>query len=154
MRLPSTAQGGGLQSCHHSVCERQQKEQFDVTSSHRQYPTVTATSCCGIDTRFDGDIGYIMIDVSLLRRHVATRGRGCKPQRIDNQQNKSTRGCNALVSTASPNAPISLLLAHGHLLLNGKCLKQAQGWGGAVFAQEERFLFFYFSFYLLFFILC
>jgi len=75
--------GGGSQSHHHSACERQQKEQFDVTSLRRQYPTVPATSCHGIDARFDGDIGYVVIVVSLLRRRVATRGRGCRPQRVD-----------------------------------------------------------------------
>jgi hypothetical protein len=66
--------GGGSQSRHHSAHEQQQKEQFDVTSSCRQYPTVPATSCHGIDARFDGDIGYVVIDVSLLRRRIATRG--------------------------------------------------------------------------------
>ena len=99
---------GGSQSRHNSACERQQKEQIDVTLSRRQYPTVPAAiSCRGIDTRFDGDIGYVVIDVSLLRRGVATRGRGCRPQHIDIQQNKLMCGCNALASTASPNAPIS-----------------------------------------------
>jgi len=82
--------------------------------------------------RRPGDIGYIVIDVSLLCRHVATRGRGCRPQRVDIQQNKSTRGCNALASTASPNAPISLPFACGHLLLDGQCLKRAHGWGGGL----------------------
>ena len=83
--------GGGSQSRHHSACERQQKEQFDVTSSRRQYPTVPATSCRGIDARFNGDIGYVVIDVSLLRRRVATRGRGCRPQRVDFGRKQSTR---------------------------------------------------------------
>jgi len=92
-------------------------------SSRCQYPTVPSTSCRGIDARFDGDTGYVVIDMSLLRRRVATRGRGCTPQRVDIQQNKSMRGCNVLASTASPNAPISLLLARGHLILDGQCLK-------------------------------
>ena len=144
-----TVRGGASQSRHHSACKRQQKEQFDVTSSRRQYQTVPATSCRGIDARFDGDTGYVVIDMSLLRHRI---GRGCRPQRIDIQQNKLMRGCNALASTASPNAPISLPLAHGHLLLDGQCLKQAHGWGGAVFAQEERLLFFiiHFIYYFLF----
>jgi len=146
--------GGGPQSRHHSACEQQQKEQFDVTSLRRLYPTVPTTSCRGIDARFDGDIGYIVIDVSLIRSRVAMRGRGCRPQRVDIQQNKSRLGCNALASTASPNAPISLPLARGHLILDGQLLKRAHGWGGGCVAQEERFLFFHYSFYSLFFILC
>ena len=63
--------------------------------------------------RFDGDVGYVVTDEYLLRRRVATRGRGCRPQRVHIQQNKSMRGCNALASTASPNAPITLPLALG-----------------------------------------
>ncbi len=121
-----------MQSHHHSACKRQQKDKFDVTSSHRQYPNVPATSCRGIDACFEGDIGYVVIDLPLLHRHVATRGRGCRPQRFDIQQNKSTCGCNTLASTASPNAPISLPLARGHLLLDGQCLKRAHGWGGGL----------------------
>ena len=58
---------GGSQSHHHSACERQQKEQFDITSSCRQYSTIPATSCHWIDARFDGDIGYVVIDMSFLR---------------------------------------------------------------------------------------
>jgi len=125
--------GGGV--CRASItaaCERQQKEQFDVTSSHRQYPTVPATSCRGIDALFNGDTGYVVIDVSLLRRCVTTHGRGCRPQPVDIQQNKSMRGCNALAFTASPNAPISLPLTRSHLLLDGQCLKRAHGWGGGL----------------------
>ena len=52
-------------------------------SSRRQYPTVPATSRRGISARFDGDISYVLIDVSLFRRRVATSGRGCRPQRVD-----------------------------------------------------------------------
>jgi len=130
-RIYLLPRGGGSQSCHHSACERQQKEQFDITLLRHQYPTIPATSCRGIDARFDGDTGYAVIDVALLRRRVATRhGRGCRPQHVNIQQNKSTCSCNALASTASPNAPISLPLARGHLLLDGQCLKRAHGWGG------------------------
>jgi len=84
-----------------------------------------------------------VIDVSLLRRRVATRGRGCRPQRVDIQQNKLTRGCNALASTASPNAPISLPLARGHLLLDGQCLKQAHGWGGGLCLPKKTGYYFF-----------
>ena len=82
-------------------------------SSRRQYPIVPATSRPGISTCFNGDIRYVLIDVSLFRRRVATSGRGCSPQRVDFLRNKSTRGHNALASTASPNAPITLPLTRG-----------------------------------------
>ncbi len=130
--------GGGSQSRHHSACKRQQNEQFDVTSSRRQYPTVPATSCRGIDARFDRDTGYVVINVSLLRRCIAMHGRGCRPPHVDIQQNKSTRSCNALASTASPNAPISLPLARGHQLLDGQCLKQAHRWGGGCVCSRRE----------------
>jgi hypothetical protein len=93
--------------------DKHEKEQFDVTLSRRQYPTVPATSRRGISARFDGDIRYGLIDVSLFRICIATLGRGCRPQRVDFLQNKSTRGHKALASTASPNAPITLPLARG-----------------------------------------
>ena len=57
--------------------------------------------------RFDGDIGHIIIDVSLIRRRVATRRRSCRPQRVDFRRNSLTRGRNALASTASPNDRIT-----------------------------------------------
>ena len=146
--------GGGSQSHHHSACKQQQKKQFDVMSLRRQYPTIPATSCGGIDARFDGDIGYIVIDVSLLCHRVAMHGRGCRPLRVNIQQNESTRGCNALASTASPNAPISLPLARGHLLLDGQCLKRAHGWGGGcVCPRREVIIFLLFILYIIF-ILC
>ena len=107
-----------------------EKEQFDDTSSRRQYPTEPATSRHGSSARFNVDVGYVIIDVSLLRRRVATRGRGCRPQRVYLRRNKSTRGRNALASTASPNEPITLPLARGHLLLDGQCLKRAHRCGG------------------------
>ena len=89
---------------------------FFASSRVRQYPTVTATSRRGSRARFDGDIGQVIIDVSLvLLRHslrvltylalhhrVATRGRGCRCQHIDIQQNKLMRGRNALASTDPP----------------------------------------------------
>jgi hypothetical protein len=87
--------------------------QSALTLSRRKYPTVPATSRRGISARFNGDIRYVLIDVSLFRRRVATSGRGCSPQRVDFLRNKSTRGHNALASTASPNAPITLPLALG-----------------------------------------
>ena len=57
--------------------------------------------------RFDGDIGHIIIDVSLIRRRVSTRRRSCRPQRVDFRRNSSTRCPNVLASTASPNDPIT-----------------------------------------------
>ena len=93
--------------------DKHEKEQFDVMSSRHQYPTVPATSLCGISARFDWDIRYVLIDVSLFRRRVATSGRGCRLQRVNFLRNKSTCGHNALASTASPNAPITLPLARG-----------------------------------------
>jgi len=145
------AGGGGLQSHHHSACERQQKEHFDVMLLRHQCPTVPATSCHGIDARFDGDIRYAVIGVSLLRCCVTTRGRGCRPQRVNIQQNKLTRGCNTLASTASPNAPISLPLARGHLLLDGQCLKRAHGWGGGcVCPRREVIIFLLFILFIIF----
>ena len=57
--------------------------------------------------RFDGDIGHIIIDVSLIRRRISTRRRSCRPQRVDLQRNSSTRCPNVLASTASPNDPIT-----------------------------------------------
>ena len=64
-------------------------------------------------------------------------------QRIDIQQNKSMGGCNALASTASPNAPISLPLARGHLPLDGQCLKRAHGWGGGLCLPKKRGYYFF-----------
>jgi hypothetical protein len=100
--------------------DKHKKEQFDVMSSRRQYPTVPATSHCGISAHFDGDIRYVLIDVSLFRRRVATSGRGCRPQRVNFLRNKLTRGHNALDSTASPNAPITPLFARSHLVQYGQ----------------------------------
>ena len=93
---------------------------FFTSLRARQYPTVTATSRRGSSARFDGDIGHIIIDASLVCRRVATRERGCRRQRINNQRNKSTRGCNALASTDPPNKPITPAIARGHLLLDGQ----------------------------------
>jgi len=107
-----------------------EKEQFDDTSSRRQYPTVPAPSCRGSSARFNGGIGYVIIDVSLLRRRVASRGRGCRPQRVDIQRNKSTRRRNAQAFTASPNPPIITPLARGHLQLYGQHTQRAQQLNG------------------------
>jgi len=41
--------------------------------------------------RFDGEVGYVVTYAYLLRRHVATRGRGCRPQRVDFRRKQSTR---------------------------------------------------------------
>ncbi len=99
--------------------------------------------------RFDGDIGHIIIDVSLVRRRVATCRRSCRPQRVNFRRNSSTRGRNALASTASPNDPITTLLARRHLLRNGQHPQRAHRRGGGSAAQQERLLLL-----LLFFILC
>jgi hypothetical protein len=82
--------------------------------------------------RFDGDIGHIIIDVSLVCRRVATRRRSCRPQRVDFWQNSSTRGRNALASTASPNNPITTLLVRRHLLRNGQHPQWANRRGGGL----------------------
>ena len=66
-----------------------------------------ATSCRTRNYRFNGDIGHIIIDVSLVRRRVSTHRRSCRPQRVDLQRNSSTRCPNVLASTASPNDPIT-----------------------------------------------
>jgi hypothetical protein len=121
---------GGVRADSERARDKHEKEQFDVTSSRRQYPTVPATSRHGISARFDGDIRYVLIDVSLFRRRVATSGRGCRPQRVDFLQNKSTRGHNALASTASPNAPITPLFARSHLIQYGQHPKRALCCGG------------------------
>ena len=46
-----------------------------------QYQTVTANSRRLSSAPFDGDVGYVVTDAYLLCRRVATRGRGCRPQR-------------------------------------------------------------------------
>ncbi len=97
---------------------------FFASSRARQYTTVTATSRCGSSARFDGDIGHVIIDASLVHRRIAMCGRGCRRQRIDIQQNKSTCGCNALASTDPPNEPITPAIVRGHLLLDGQHPKQ------------------------------
>jgi hypothetical protein len=128
--LFSIARGGGSSHLRARARDKYQKEQFDVMSSRRQYPTVPATSRCGISAHFDGDIRYVLIDVSLFRRRFATSGRGCRPQRVDFLQNKSTRGHNVLASTASPNAPITPIFVRSHLTQYGQHPKQALCCGG------------------------
>ena len=87
---------------------------FFASSCARCYPTVTAPSHHTTSYPFDRDIKYVIVDASLLRCRVATSGRGCRPQRVDIQRNKSTR---AQAFTASPNTPIITPLARGHLQL-------------------------------------
>jgi hypothetical protein len=91
-----------------------------------------ATSCHTRTYRFDGDIGHIIIEVSLVRRRVAMRRRSCRPQRVDFRRNSSTLGCKVLASTASPNDPITTLLARRHLLRNGQHPQQAHRHGGGL----------------------
>ncbi len=110
---------------------------FFALSRARQYPTVTATSCRGSSARFDGDIGHIIIDASLVCRCVAMCGRGCRPQRIDLQQNKLTRGHIASASTASSNAPTPIPLARGHLILDGQPPMRAHRCGGGLCRQTR-----------------
>ena len=81
---------------------------------------MTATSHRGSSARFNGDIGHVIIDASLVRHRVAMRGRGCRRQRIDIQRNKLTRGCNVLVSTDPPNKSITPAIVRGYLLLDGQ----------------------------------
>ena len=47
---------------------------FFASSRACQYGTVTATSRRGSSARFDGDIGYVIIDVSLLRHRITLSG--------------------------------------------------------------------------------
>jgi hypothetical protein len=82
--------------------------------------------------RFNGDIGHIIIDVSLIRRRVSTRRRSCRPQRVDFRRNSSTRCPNVLASTTSPNNPITTLLARRHLLRNGQHPQRAHCRGGGL----------------------
>jgi hypothetical protein len=91
-----------------------------------------ATSRCTRTYRFDGDIGHIIIDVSLVRRCVSTRRRSCRPQRVDFRRNSLTRCHNALASTASPNDLITTLLARRHLLRNGQYPQRAHCRGGGL----------------------
>ena len=67
---------------------------FFAPSCACHYPTVTATSHHGSSAHFNRDIGYVIIDVFLLRRRVATQGRGCRPWRVDFLRNKSMRSDN------------------------------------------------------------
>ena len=64
---------------------------FFASSRAGQYRTVTATSRHLSSARFDGEVGYIVTDAYLLRRRVATRGRGCRPQRVDFGRKQLTR---------------------------------------------------------------
>jgi hypothetical protein len=122
---------GGFEPPQSARAGQTRKRTFDVTSSRRKYPTIPATSRCGISARFNGDIRYVLIDVSLFRRRVATSGRGCRPQRVNFLRNKSTCGHNALASTASPNAPITLrdfgdVVARGYYLRVPLCCRNRE----------------------------
>ena len=92
-----------------------------AATSHR-----TRTYC------FNGDIGHIIIDVSLVRRRVSMCRRSCRPQRVDFRRNSSTRCHNELASTASPNDLITTLLACRHLLRNGQYPQRAHCRGGGL----------------------
>ena len=105
---------------------------FFASLCARQYPTVTATSHRGSSARFDGAIGHVIIDASLVPRRVATRGRGCRPQHVDLRQNKLMRGHIAPASTASSNAPTPILLARGHLILDDQPPMRAHCCGGGL----------------------
>jgi hypothetical protein len=117
---------------------------FFALSCARQYPTVTATSHRGSSMRFDSDIGHVIIDTSLVCCCVATRGRGCRPQRINLRRNKLTRGHIAPASTASSNAPTPIPLARGHLILDGQPpirVHRCGGGGGLCRQTREVILF-------------
>ena len=117
--VPTRASAGCV-SCLRLCALPRKNLLFFASLRARQYPTVTATSHHGSSAHFNGDIGHVIIDASLVRHRVATRGRGCRCQRIDIQRNKSTRGRNALASTDPPNEPITPAIARGHLLLDGQ----------------------------------
>jgi len=119
-RPEPTCASAGCVSCLHLCTLPQKNLLFFASTCACQYPTLTATSRRGSSACFDGDIGQVIIDASLIRRCIATRGRGCRRQRIVIQQNKSMRGRNALASTDPPNEPITPAIARGHLLLDGQ----------------------------------
>ncbi len=83
--------------------------------------------------RFDGDIGHVIIDASLICRRVAVGGRGCRPQRVDLQRNKLTyslpQQTNHPSTCARPSTirwPVSPA--------------SASLWGGGPVAQQKRLL--------------
>ncbi len=74
------------------LCALQQKNLLFFASSRAgQYRTVTATSRRLSSARFDDEVGYVVTDAYLLCRRVATRGRGCRPQRVNFGRKQSTR---------------------------------------------------------------
>ena len=75
--------GGVYHRASASVRSDQKSLLFFASSCARQYQTVTATSHCGSSARFDRDIGYVIIDVSLLFGGIASSVRGCRPQCVD-----------------------------------------------------------------------
>ncbi len=88
--VPTITSAGCVSRFH--LCALPQKILLFFASSRAgQYRTVTATSRHLSSARFNGDVGYVVTDAYLLRRHVATRGRGCQPQRVDFGQKQSTR---------------------------------------------------------------
>ena len=64
----------GVYRASASARSHRKKLIFFASSCACQDRTVTATSRRGSSARFDGDIGYVIIDVSLLRRRVASSG--------------------------------------------------------------------------------
>ena len=104
----------------HSHFSPQKNRGFFASSCVRQYSTITAPSRQGSSARFDRDIKYVIIDMSLLFCGVASSRRGCRHQPINIRQNKSTHGRNVLASTDPPNDPITPVIARGHLLLDGQ----------------------------------
>ena len=152
--VPTRALAGCV-SCLRLCALPQENLLFFASLRAHQYPNVTATSRRGSSARFNGDIGHVIINESLVRRCVATRGRGCRLQCVDLQQNKSTRGHIALASTASSNAPTPIPLTRGHLILDGQPPMQARCCVGGVMPTNKRgYYHFYYLFYLLLFILC
>ena len=89
--------------------------------------------------------------MSLLRHRVASRGRGCRPQRVDIQRNKLTRRRNAQAFTASPNPPIITPLARGHLQLYGQHTQRAHCCGGGFcLPKTEVIILLFYSIYFIF----
>ena len=102
---------------------------------------MTATSRRLSSARFDGDVGYVVTDAYLLRRHVATRGRGCRPQRVDFGQKQSTRAVtlcrlHSLPQRTNPHparvrpSNTTWPTSHASALL----------WGGGYADEQERLL--------------
>ncbi len=124
---------------------------FFASSRAGQYRTVTATSRHLSSACFDGDVGYVVTDAYLLRRHVATRGRGCRPQRVDFRRKQSTRAViscrlHSLPQRTNPQParvrPFNTTWPTSHA--------SASLWGGVMPTNKRGYYNFYYFFIYLF----